>query len=48
MQLELYIASLKYPAKIYLLKFNNRHARVRCGIYSALVITTTEQRQESF
>ena len=48
MQLELYVASLKYPAKIYLFKLNNRHARIRCGMYSALVIKTTERRQESF
>ena len=47
-QLELYVASLKYPAKIYLFKLNNRHARIRCGMYSALVIRTTERRQESF
>ena len=47
-QLELYIASLKYPAKIYLFKLNNRHSRIRCEMYSALVIKTTERRQESF
>ena len=48
MQLELYVASLKYPSKIYLFKLNNRYARIRRGMYSALVITTTEQCQESF
>ena len=48
MQLELYVASLKYPAKIYLFKLNNRHARIRCGMYSGLVRKTTERRQESF
>ena len=47
-RLELYVASLKYPPKIYLFKLHNRHARMRCGLYSALVIKTTEQRQESF
>ena len=48
MQLELYVASLRYPAKIYLLKLNNGHARIRCGMYSALVKKTTERRQENF
>ena len=45
-QLELYGASLKYP-NIYLFKLNNRHAITRCGMYSALVVKTTEQFQES-
>ena len=43
-QLELYVASLKYPANIYPLKTNNRHARTRCGMNSALVIKTKERR----
>ena len=47
-QLELYVASFKYPANIYLFKLNNRNARTRCGMYKALVIKTREIRQESF
>ena len=42
-QLEFYVGSFKYPANIYLLKPNNRHARTSCGMYSALVIKTTER-----
>ena len=41
-QLEFYVGSFKYPANIYLLKLNNRHARTRCVMYSALVIKTPE------
>ena len=41
-QLELYVASFKYPANIYPFKPNNRHARTRCGMNSALVIKTTD------
>ena len=49
-QLELYvIIPFKYPANIYLLKLNNRHARKRCGMYSALVVKTPEKSfHESF
>ena len=39
-QLELYVASFKYPANIYPFKPNNRHARTRCGINSVLFIKT--------
>ena len=42
-QLELYVASLKYPANICPFKPNNRHARTRCGMNSALVIKTKER-----
>ena len=41
-QLELFVGSFKYTANIYLLKLNNRHARTRFGMYSALVIKTLE------
>ena len=41
--LELYVGPFKYPANIYLFKLNNRHARPRCGMYSVLVIKTTER-----
>ena len=47
-QLELYVPSLKYLANIYLFKRSNRCARIRCGMYSTLVIKTTGRRQESF
>ena len=40
-QLELYIGSFKY-LDIYLLKLNKRHARKRCGMYSALIIKIPE------
>ena len=43
-QLELYVGSFKYPANICLFKLNNRHVRTSCGMYSVLVIKTTEQR----
>ena len=43
-QLELYVASFKYPANFYSFKPDNRHARTRCGMYSALAIKTTERR----
>ena len=43
-QLELYVGPFKYPGNIYLFKLNNQHARTSCGMCSALVIKTTEQR----
>ena len=43
-QLELYVASFKYPTNIYPFKPNNRHATTRCGMNSALVIKTTKRR----
>ena len=43
-QLELCVGSFKYPTSIYLFKLSNRYARTRCGMYSALVIKTTEGR----
>ena len=43
-QLELYVASFKYPTNIYPFKPNNRHARTRCGMNLALVIKTKERR----
>ena len=43
-QLELYVASFKYPANIYPFKPNNRHARTMCGMNSALVTKTKERR----
>ena len=36
--------SNKYPADIYLIKFNNRNNRKRCEICSKLTIKTSEQR----
>ena len=36
-QLEFYVGSFKYPANIYLLKLNNRHAGTRCVMYVKLV-----------
>ena len=46
--LELYFGSFKYPANIYLFKLNNRHARTRCGMYSALVTKTSSRRSGVF
>ena len=42
--LELYVELFKYPANIYLFKLNKRHVRTKCGMYSILVIKTTERR----
>ena len=33
----------RYPASIYLLKFNNRNTRTKCEIYSNLTIKTPER-----
>ena len=39
---------MKYPANVYLFKFNNRNTRKRCEIRSKLTIKTPERRQNMF
>ena len=38
-----YNSCLKVPAKIYLLKVNNRNTRARCEVCSKLTIKTLER-----